>query len=80
MTDIVDTIADKLLEDHMQLMMAENNSLREQLAACEKERDELVAALNNIAEYEHPFCTTPQDLQEIATAALAKLDADKGEK
>lgn len=32
----------------------------------------LLEALNNVVQYEHGFCTTPEDLRDIARAAIEK--------
>lgn len=45
----------------------------DQLAQVVQQRDELLAVLKEIANFEHPHCTTPQDLQAIAEATIAKV-------
>lgn len=39
----------------------------------ERQRDELLEALENIVKYEHDFCTHPEDLREIARYAIASV-------
>jgi hypothetical protein len=50
--------------------------LKSEITRLTKQRDELVAALEEITEYEHGFCTHPEDLKEIARSALVKVKQD----
>lgn len=38
-----------------------------------KQRDQLLAALEKVISYEHGFCTTLEDLREIARQAIAAI-------